>query len=388
MIVAQPDTIDGVSTLVREAGAQGKRVSVIGGGTHTQCCRPPGSIDIELHTGRLDSVASYTPDDMTISVQAGMTASRLSALLMEHGCRLPLDVEEPERATIGGIAASGWSGPRRLGLGSLRDLLIGARVVLGDGTVVKTGGMVVKNVSGYDLTKLLHGSFGSLGVIVELNFKALPVPARELALTYQLPGGAEAVKAATALFASRLPFVAIEAASDGTMIAGCEGHPADVERLRLASGDAAARLGGREAIRALGHADAARAWRARTRAPFDAATVTFRIASLPSRMADAVATVERVAEGLGHRPVWRADAGCGSIDVSVESSASVEPLAALENALIERFGAVRALRCPEQMRSSLKIFGRPPQGLSLMRALKAQFDPNGVLNVGTNVGGI
>jgi FAD/FMN-containing dehydrogenase len=86
--------------------------------------------------------------------------------------------------------------------------------------------------------------------------------------------------------------------------------------------------------------------------------------------------------------VWRADVGCGCLDVSVDATAPGEPIETLERSLIERFGSVRVLHCPERLRSSLAIFGRPPQGLPLMRALKAQFDPNGVLNVGTNVGGI
>jgi hypothetical protein len=86
--------------------------------------------------------------------------------------------------------------------------------------------------------------------------------------------------------------------------------------------------------------------------------------------------------------VWRADFGCGSLDVSVDATAAGESIDTIERSLIERFGSVRVLRCPERLRSSLTMFGRAPQGLPLMRALKAQFDPNGVLNVGTNVGGI
>lgn len=389
MIAVYPETIDAVSSLLRDASAQGKRVSVVGGGTHMGCARPPESVDIELHTGKLDAVASYVPDDMTISVQAGMTAARLSALLAEHGCRLPLDVDEPERATIGGVVSAGWSGPRRLGLGSLRDLLIGARAVLASGTVIKTGGMVVKNVSGYDLTKLLHGSLGSLGVIVEVNFKTLAIPAREVVLTYQMPDGrAQAVEAAAALFAANLPFVALEAASDGTMIAGCEGHPADVERLCVAASGIAKRLGGRELARVEGQAAATHAWSERIKAPFGVQTATFRIGSQPSRTAETAMLAQSIADDIGLRPVWRVDIGCGHVDVSVVASAGGETLASLEDELIDRFGSVRVLRCPDSMRSSLKIFGRLPQGLLLMRALKAQFDPNGVLNVGTNVGGI
>jgi len=388
MIAEHPDTIAGVSEILRAAHANGQRVSVVGGGTHEGCGRSPGRVDVELHTYRLDSVAAHTPEDMTISVQAGMTAARLSALLAGHGCRLPLDVEQPERATIGGIAASGWSGPRRLGMGCLRDLLIGARAVLADGTIVKTGGMVVKNVSGYDLTKLLHGSSGSLGVIVELNFKLLQMPARQVAVTYALPDGPAALGVAAALFASRLPYGAIEAASDGAVAVGCEGHAADVVRLLQESGDVASRFGGVEASRLEGEAETSRAWRAWIAAPFGAETATFRIASLPASAAQTVADVSRTAGELGCALRWRAGIGRGAIDVSVDTAQTRHRLAAFERALIERFGTVRVVRCPDRLRGDLAIFGRPVQGLALMRSLKAQFDPNGVLNVGTNVGGI
>ena len=389
MIVEHPATIDDVSRVLRAADSNGERVRVVGGGTHAECVRPRGPVDVELRTGRLDSIAKYAPEDMTISVQAGMTAARLSALLAQRGSRLPLDVEEPERATIGGIAAAGWSGPRRLGMGSLRELLIGARAVLANGTVVKTGGMVVKNVSGYDLTKLLHGSFGSLAAIVELNLKLLPMPARQIAIAFSLPDGPAAVAAATDLFASRLPYSAIEAASDGTMIAGCEGHAADVERLLKASGGVAARFGGRETSRTEGDAETARTWSRWVKAPFGAATATFRIASLPDRGAQTAAAAARVADEFGYGSAWRAGIGRGAIDVSVDTAhGAAEPLAAFERELIERFGSVRVTRCPDALRSTLAIFGRPVQGLALMRALKAQFDPNGVLNAGTNIGGI
>jgi FAD/FMN-containing dehydrogenase len=388
MTDVRPATIEQVAQVLRDANERGERVTPLGGGTHRAFARPPERIDVALHLKGLRSVAHFELEDMTISVQAGMTASALSTLLAENGCRLPLDVEQADLATIGGMTAVAWAGPRCFGLGTLRDLLIGARAVLADGTVVKTGGMVVKNVSGYDLTKLLHGSLGSLGVIVELNFKLLPLPARQVALAIALPSGADALRAACELAGSRLPYCALDAASDGSLAIGCEGHPRDVERLRAFALDATHRLGGTRGEEREGPDATADAWAARLAAPFDASTASIWIGAPRSHVATIAEDAAAAARDEGFDPAWRADAGRGLVELSVGVDGSFEPLVRRERTLAERFDSVRVARCPQAAERHLMFFGRRPRGLSLMRALKDQFDPNGVLNVGANVGGI
>jgi glycolate dehydrogenase FAD-binding subunit len=389
MTDARPATIEQAAQVLRDANARGERVTPVGGGTHRAFARPPERIDVLLDTTGLRSVVRFEPEDMTISVQAGMTASELTALLAERGCRLPLDVEQPDRATLGGMTAVAWAGPRCFGLGTLRDLLIGARAVLADGTIVKTGGMVVKNVSGYDLTKLLHGSLGSLGVIVELNFKVLPQPARQVALAIALLSGADALRAACELVSSRLPYCALDAASDGTLAIGCEGHPRDVERLRAFALDATARLGGARSEEREGPEATADAWAARLASPFGGSTASVWIGAPRSSIGLVADEAEAAARAEGFDPVWRADAGRGLVELSVGvDEGSIDPLVRLERTLAERFDSVRVARCPQAAERHLMFFGRRPRGLALMRALKDQFDPNGVLNVGANVGGI
>lgn len=129
-----------------------------------------------LDLSRLDSVVDYPAADMTVTVQAGMNYAQLQSLLAAQGQQLPLDVPHAERATVGGILATNWSGPRRLGLGTARDFLIGVRAVDGRGVAFAGGGRVVKNVAGYDFCKLLIGSMGTLGVITEATFKLTPLP--------------------------------------------------------------------------------------------------------------------------------------------------------------------------------------------------------------------
>ncbi len=134
----------------------------------------PVAADIELSLIRLNALREHAWQDMTCSVEAGCTWGALQAELSQHGQMIALDPLWPERATVGGIVATNDGGALRLKYGGLRDLIIGMTVVLADGTVAKTGGKVVKNVAGYDLHKLMTGSFGTLGVITEVNFRLHP----------------------------------------------------------------------------------------------------------------------------------------------------------------------------------------------------------------------
>lgn len=127
----------------------------------------------------LDRILEHTPEDMTVTVEAGATLAKLQARLAEHNQWLPIDAPGTGALTIGALLAGNRSGPRRFGYGTVREHLIGLKVVLADGRVIKAGGKVVKNVAGYDLCKLFVGSRGTLGVIAEATFKVLPRPETE-----------------------------------------------------------------------------------------------------------------------------------------------------------------------------------------------------------------
>jgi glycolate oxidase FAD binding subunit len=386
--VARPASVEEVSAELQDAQRRGLRVSPVGGATHFEIGHPLEKIDVALSMGSLSAVAAYEPDDLTISVQAGMTATALEDLLAQHGLTLFLDVAEPDRATIGGMVAVGHSGPRRFGYGSLRDRLIGARAVLADGTIVKTGGMVVKNVAGYDLTKLLHGSLGSVAVITQLNFKLAALPSAQSVLEYRLPDAAGAASVLEAMLATRLPYAALAAASDGSLSAGCEGHPADVARLQADLEDAARRAGGTKIAEVSGARASSGAWCEFLRSQTSGRNVTFRIGSLPSAVGATALSAQAFASEAGFEASWSADAGCGTVDLHVDAGDRSDALVKLERALIGANLSVRVVRCPARLRADLAVFGRGPQGIALMRALKMQFDPNGVLNVGRNVGRI
>ena len=179
----RPDAVAKIEAIAEierlQAAATDRNLAVIphGGRTMLGLGMPPRRYDLALDLAALNQVVDYEPNDFTISVQAGMTLADLQRHLAVNGQFLPLDHPRFERATLGGLCAVGRGGLRRNSFGGPRDWLIGMRMVKADGTAIKGGGQVVKNVSGYDLPKLFAGSLGSLGVIVELTFKLRSRPA-------------------------------------------------------------------------------------------------------------------------------------------------------------------------------------------------------------------
>ncbi|MBA4149000.1 MAG: FAD-binding oxidoreductase [Verrucomicrobia bacterium] len=140
------------------------------------CASVKGERIDELNLSALNKIIEHRPEDMTVTVEAGKTVAALQTELRKQGQWLPIDPPNPETLTIGSLLAENLNGPRRLGFGTIRDWLIGIRVALADGTLIRSGGKVVKNVAGYDLMKAFVGSRGTLGVIVEATFKLRPVP--------------------------------------------------------------------------------------------------------------------------------------------------------------------------------------------------------------------
>src|SRR5713226_1222128 len=172
--VAFPGTKEEVAAALVLAGEAGVPVTPWGGGTKMAIGSPPNQIGLVLGLARLNRILEHEPGDLTVTVEAGLTLDALQAELGKRGQWLSLDPGSADRATVGGILASNASGPRRHLYGTARDLVIGLTVVGADGSVVRGGGKVVKNVAGYDLPKLYIGSFGTLGVLVEATFKLRP----------------------------------------------------------------------------------------------------------------------------------------------------------------------------------------------------------------------
>jgi glycolate oxidase FAD binding subunit len=168
------------------AAAARDRLAVVpwGGGVSLPRDRAPARYDLALDLSGLDRVVEYEPEDMTLTAECGATLATLRATLAARGQELPLEGAHAGRATLGGLLAANASGPRRLRFGAPRDRILGARFALGDGTLARSGGRVVKNVAGYAVHRLLCGSRGGLATLLEASLKVAPAPARRVALVF------------------------------------------------------------------------------------------------------------------------------------------------------------------------------------------------------------
>jgi glycolate oxidase FAD binding subunit len=199
-----------LAATVREAFDAGTPIYPVGGGTslgYGLAATRPG---IELSLAKLNRVVDYPARDMTITVEAGITMSALAATLAAERQRLPIDVPQVDRATLGGVIATNSSGPLRYGHGTIRDYVIGISAVDGRGTPFKGGGRVVKNVAGYDFCKLLTGSLGTLGVITQVTLKVKPIPEQSALVACRVTDFEHAERLLAALATSRTTPAAIE----------------------------------------------------------------------------------------------------------------------------------------------------------------------------------
>ncbi|MDQ4128662.1 MAG: FAD-binding oxidoreductase, partial [Actinomycetota bacterium] len=209
--VVEPGSTEETSELMSFASAGGLAVAPKGGGTTMTLGNPPRELDLILGTARMNGVIEHVPGDQVVRVQSGMRLRDVQERLADSDQLLGVDPPEEERgATLGGIVASNSSGPRRYRYGTVRDLIIGIVVVLADGTVAKAGGKVVKNVAGYDLAKLFTGSLGTLGIIVECNFRLHPRPEAARRLAVELPDTSSAGAASQAVLHAQIVPSAVE----------------------------------------------------------------------------------------------------------------------------------------------------------------------------------
>jgi glycolate oxidase FAD binding subunit len=224
-----PPGLDGLRGILETASAAGTPVYPIGGGTALDFGLPVKAPGVGLSLAKLDRVIDYPARDMTITVEAGITMAALSRTLAKEGQELPLDVPLADRATLGGVIATNWSGPRRYGHGTIRDYVIGISAVDGVGRPFKGGGRVVKNVAGYDFCKLLVGSLGTLGVITQVTLKVKPRPQRSILAVCDVAEFELTERLLGALVTSRTTPAAIELLTGPDWLA--EGSPGAAARL-------------------------------------------------------------------------------------------------------------------------------------------------------------
>lgn len=381
--VLRPNNAKDVAEALRTSGESKRRVRIRGAGTKDYL----GDLeptDIVVETLALRGVVAHVPADLTITVAAGTPFSEMREALARAGQFLPLDPPHAEAATVGGIVAANSTGFWRARYGGVRDLLIGTTTALADGTVAHAGGRVVKNVAGYDLNKLLIGSLGTLGVITECTFKVLPLPSATEGLAATFGRGQDTFAAADAIArtSARPAALVVESTSRGRwrLLVVARGDPAAVRRTIAIAEEAAHANGGSRAK----DADVDAALAPLRELPGSAQGVLVR-ASLPIAAQSAFADIATRLEGFRHLV---ADAASAIVRVLIEADDDSEIAAADELLAGARVcgGSARVERRPPALRERAATWGDgDAPGLFLMRRIKDEFDPNGILEPGRGI---
>src|SRR5271167_2041148 len=384
-LVLEPVNEQQLAAVLRLANDAGLAVIPRGGGTKLSWGNPSTRADIILSTARLHKIIEHAWADLTVSVEAGCTIQKLQSALVQHGQRLALDPLWPAQATIGGVLSTNDSGSLRLRFGALRDLIIGVTLGLPDGTLASSGGKVVKNVAGYDLPKLATGAFGTLGVITRAVFRLHPLPRFAKTISFSAENFATMQDYSLAIQDSKLAHTALQlCCSRGTV------PRADILFEATEAGINEQELHLRKILGCAWFAQATEnVWNARQDLWNSTGNrVISKISVLPAELAKTTETLAEIASvhSLGWQMVAQ---GTGIAVLRFDGqpallSAAVKQLrASLEaggSSLVVLLGPGE----PEQLES----WGRPGDAWPLMRAVKHQLDPKGILNPGRFVGGI
>jgi len=406
-LLVTPTTVDEAAQVVTLTHQYQFTLLPRGGGSSMNLGALPHQIDVLLDTSRLNRLLEHEAPDLTCHVEAGMTLAALQEKLATKGQRLALDAPGAQEATLGGLLATNSSGPKRLRYGSARDLVIGLRVIQASGEIARSGGKVVKNVAGYDLNKLYIGSLGTLGVIVEVNFKLQPQPVAERTLVLTYTTAEDAMNTVLSLTSSLLTPTALElidagAASDMsdffglvlptngyTLAVNFEGTPVTITRqideARLIARQHNALMGDD-----LEGAEQERFWnviREHTQG-----SLTCKVSLLVSHIAPYLHQLTRICHERDLEAATIAHAGSGILYIELRPSDAlprlIEAIAELRQLAQQAHGSLVVERCPVDLKRLINIWGEPSGDFAMMEQLKHQFDPQNTFVKGRFVGGL
>ena len=375
--VIEPASAEDLAAALASASQQRASVVVRGGGTKIEWGRPPAPIDTLLSTKRLDKLVAHEYADLTGTMQTGARIADVNRELARHGQWLP--IESPfEGATIGGALATNDSGPLRHRYGTPRDLVIGVRLALTDGRMIKAGGNVVKNVAGYDLGKLVCGSFGSLAAIVSATFKLSPLPAASNTLVARFETSEELVSALDAIRDSQLEAATCEVhTSPSRLLLKFESTPgalnAHVQQARALVGGATCQV--------VAGATEVELWREHSGAPWTSPGLIVKASWLPASLRGVLAFVQEMSASAAVELSGRAAIGSGLVRVEGELREQrrvVEQMRARD----DLFRHVVVLRASPELKQQVDVWGSLGDAAVVGAAVKNAFDPHGILNAG------
>jgi len=386
-----------VAASIREAFKSGTPVYPIGGGTSLDYGSRPARSGIGLSTNQMNRLLDHPADDLTVTVEAGLTLAELNRHLAKKRQWLPIDAPEPAKATIGGILATNSYGPRRYAHGTIGDYLIGIRAIDGRGEVFAGGGRVVKNAAGYNLPRLLVGSLGTLGVITQATFMVRPLPTHSALVICDITsfqqgecllanlGRSQTTPMIVELLAGpprrHCPLPGMPDTAAARLAIGFEGSAAEVQEMANALCEEWQALGA-DGLTTIAGARLDSVWNWLSESP-----ALVQINVLPSRLVD---VVDRVARTLPAMPL-QADAGNGVLRIyrpADDATSLNDDFAALAQNTLRPIataagGHLTLLATPAGVDlTPTEVWGPPRPGVVLMHSIQQRFDPAGILNPG------
>ena len=405
----RPEDIRELGSLLAYASDHSLATAPWGGGTRMTLGNPMRRLDAVVDLSGMNGVVAHNPGDLTLTVEAGITLEAVQATLAPHGQFLALDAPLPGRATIGGTLASGATGLLRWQYGNARDLVIGMKVAMANGAVVKSGGEVVKNVSGYDMARLHLGGLGTLGVIGEVSFKLTPLPRQERTLVASFSSMEACVGAGMDVYhshATPLSLVALDGsvckrsgALDADFVAAVRlgGRPRSLDRQLMDCAELLREAGATEVDAFEGEA-AAKLWRGLADFGWDTETETStaaRASVLPTAVGPLLESLATSGPAGCAGPSVVAQPGYGGLslfwfgDGGEQSEEDLLAAAAGARALVRDAGGRLVIeRCPPGVKAAMDVWDDVGESLDVMRRMKEQYDPGSILNPGRFAGGI
>jgi glycolate oxidase FAD binding subunit len=372
-----------VAEIVYKAAKEGQSIYPRGGGTHWNYGATPSRPGITLSLENMNRLVDHTADDMTVTVEAGMTFAELAKILATKNQRLPIDVREPEKATLGGLVAVNQAGPRQFGYGTIRDYLLGFTAVDGEGTIFHGGARVVKNAAGYNMNRLMAGSLGTLGILTQLTLMVRPLPELSAIASCELSDLETVEMLLASINKSQVRPVAVELLVDGsrastrpaTLFIGLEGTAAEVHWM-LDVLQAEWQTAGVPSPKTVVDADAEKLWQ--LLADFAA---DVRIAVRPNQVVELIAALR---EKYPDCSIQSHAMGGIVLMENGRGKAEGEEYYRQLRSLAESFdGKMTVLSFLENVELSRQdIWGPPANGFAVMHAIKERFDPHNIFNPG------
>lgn len=376
-----PETPQALAALLASASRDRQQTIISGGGTKLDWGKPPARVDLLIRTSRLADIVAHRFGDLTATIQAGARIVDVNRQLATHGQWLPIDTPF-EGATIGGVIAANDAGPLRHRFGTPRDLLIGVTLALTDGRLVKAGGHVVKNVAGYDLGRLMSGSFGTLAAVVDATFKLLPIAAASRTVVARFADAASLAATVDAIRPRELEPLALDVhvASTGEywLLVRFATSPAATE----AQVDALRPLVGADAA-VVSEKEEGALWADHQRDVWNKAGGVVRVSWLPAALKQALAAIDQIArtENVVLELAGRAGVGAGFLRIEGDEDAQIAAVRQLR-ARTGVLDHVVVLRASRALKDAVDVWDMPATLGSLHGSLKRTFDPAGILNAG------